>query len=259
MWLSVSKAKTFEDCKAKFRYGYIQKLPRKTWDFHVFGKFAHEALERFHQRIIEGSKEPYHYLMTLSFKETSDTWKDKISFEHRKDIWNILNGYLKQLSEQENDGTLADVIEVEKQFYIDIDGKVLLNGFIDRIQMDSDGVMHVTDYKTSKSKRYLAKDFLQLKTYAYVMCASDPSIKKIRTSYMMLRHNCDLIVKEFKRKDIMKIEDTFIKYAESINKEKLWRPTTSPLCSYCDFLTYCDEGLESVRKTKQIKFGVSEW
>ena len=259
MWLSVSKAKTFKDCKAKFKFGYIQKLPRKTWSFHTFGKFAHEALERFHQKILEGSIEPYHFLMTVSFKETSDIYGDQIPVEDRKEIWNILNEYLKQLVEKKNDGTMSEVIEVEKQFYIDIDGKVLLNGFIDRVQIDPDGVMHVTDYKTSKSKKYLQNDFMQLQTYAYVMCAHDPSIQKVRTSYMMLRHNNDLIVKEFSRKEIMTIEDTFIKHAETIDEEKLWAPSVSKLCGYCDFISACPEGKKFIQIDKKLKFGTTDW
>ena len=46
--LSVSKVKTFDDCKAKYRYTYIEKLPRKEWSFHIFGSFLHLVLEEFH-------------------------------------------------------------------------------------------------------------------------------------------------------------------------------------------------------------------
>ena len=49
LWLSVSKAKTFDDCQAKYRFSYIEKLPRKTWSFHILGRFAHSVLEAFHR------------------------------------------------------------------------------------------------------------------------------------------------------------------------------------------------------------------
>jgi DNA-binding protein YbaB len=52
--LSVSKAKTFEDCKAKYKFSYIEKLPKKDWDFHVFGKFLHAILEEFHLQLMFG-------------------------------------------------------------------------------------------------------------------------------------------------------------------------------------------------------------
>ena len=45
--LSVSKLKTFEDCKTKFKFSYIDKLPKKEWEFHSFGKFLHAVLEYF--------------------------------------------------------------------------------------------------------------------------------------------------------------------------------------------------------------------
>src|SRR5690606_31482366 len=55
--LSVSKVKTFDSCAAKFKYSYIEKLPKKEWDFHVFGTFCHDTLENFHLKLIEKAKE----------------------------------------------------------------------------------------------------------------------------------------------------------------------------------------------------------
>jgi small GTP-binding protein len=63
--------------------------------------------------------------------------------------------YLKILSEQKKNNTLENVIACEKEFNLNIDNKVLLNGMIDRIQIDPDGVLHVGDYKTVKNKKYL--------------------------------------------------------------------------------------------------------
>ncbi len=56
---------------------------------------------------------------------------------------------------------LPNVIGVEKDFYINLNNKVLLNGFIDRIQIDPDGLIHVADYKTTKDPKYL-KDFFSV-------------------------------------------------------------------------------------------------
>jgi ATP-dependent helicase/DNAse subunit B len=55
--LSVSKAKTFDDCKAKYKFCYIQKLPRIDRDFHIFGKFLHSTLESFHKTIIQNPEQ----------------------------------------------------------------------------------------------------------------------------------------------------------------------------------------------------------
>jgi CRISPR/Cas system-associated exonuclease Cas4 (RecB family) len=258
--LSVSKVKTFKDCKAKFRFCYIEKLPRKDWDFHVFGKFLHEVLEIFHGKMIQGSSDPYHVLMTQSFKLASEHFKDKLTPDQRKESIEILTGYLKQLDEQQKAGTLPTWLAVEKDFYINIDDTVLLNGFIDRIQLDTDGVLHVSDYKTTKNKKYLKNDYFQLLTYAYVMCLEDPKIEKVRTSYILLRHNFETIVKDFDRSEIMNIEKTFLEYATNIKDEKLFRANPTPLCDYCDYIESCEDGKRyRTRRNPGAEYGKLDW
>ena len=257
-WLSVSKVKTFKDCPAKFRYNYIEKLPRKTWDFHVFGQFAHESLENFHNFIKDGDERPENKIMTESFKMACQKY-DKATTVQKKDLWIMMNGYLSKMAQDKQNNVWPKITEVEDNFYIDIDGKVLLNGFIDRVQIDPDGVLHVADYKTTKNKSYLKNDFLQLQTYAYVKCIQDPTLERVRVSYILLRHNFESITKEYTRKQIMKVEDKFLKFAEDIKSEKLWRPSTSKLCRFCDFLERCDEGKAEIHKGVNIKYGALDW
>lgn len=257
--LSVSKAKTFEDCKAKFRFQYIEKLPRKEWEHHIFGSFSHEILENFHQMIIDGRTDEFHIIMKDAFKSAFENWKEKVSQEQLEEVKKIFRSYLKKINQEKENNTLPEVIAVEKKFYINIDDKVLLTGFIDRVQKDPDGVLHVADYKTTKNKKYL-KDYFQLLTYALVLCLEDPSIKKIRTSYILLRHDFDLIKKEFTRDEIFKVEEKYIKYAEEICNEKLFIPKTTNLCKYCDFLDHCKEGRRFMEKVNGSSlFGETSW
>lgn len=255
--LSVSKVKTFKDCKAKFKFSYIEKLPRKDWEHLVFGKFLHEVLENFHKKLMEDPLVQLNVLMTECFKQSSITWKDKINAAQKKEACEILGVYLKQITEAKKKGAMPTILSVEKDFYIDIDGKILLNGFIDRIQMDPDEVLHVSDYKTTKNKSYLKKDYFQLLTYAYVMCLEDPKLERVRTSYILLRHNFETIVKEYTRAEIMKVEKKFLDFADSIHAEKLYRPNPTPLCDYCDYLELCEAGKN--RNGKPGQFGIVDW
>lgn len=252
--LSVSKAKTYKSCAAKYKFAYIEKLPKKDRDYHIFGKFLHEVLENFHRARLEGNLELDHILMTQCFKGAMKNWSEKMTADQKKECWEILSNYLKVLKKQK-----GRVIEVEKPFYIDIDQKILLNGYIDRIQIDEDQVLHVADYKTSKKDSFLKKDLFQLLTYAFVLCLEDPTIEKVRCSYIMLRHNFKYITKNFLRPEIMKIEEKFLEYAQQINQEKLWRPTTSKLCEYCEYLANCGPGKAYVDSTDLTKFGSTEW
>jgi RecB family exonuclease len=242
--ISVSKYKTFEQCKAKYRFNYIDRLPKKDHDYLVLGKFAHEVLERFYKSIIAGDDRPDHLIMTDAYRASFAIWKEKLT----KDQVELVRGMVKQylsirLSNREK-GIQPTVTDVEKSFQIEFGNEFALIGYIDRVQMDPDGIIRVSDYKTSKDKKYLEKDFFQLQTYAYVILKENPDLKKIRVSYIMLKHNFDEIVKEFDAATIMKVENKFIERYNEIKQEGLYRPNTSILCDYCDYVDSCRDGKE---------------
>lgn len=240
--LSVSKTKTFADCKAKFKFCYVEKLPRKDWDFHVFGKFCHKVLEDFHQAYIEGCLLPYNIMMTDAFKAAWAEYKDKMTPEMKKDCWVIVDQYLRLVTKEKKNNLPANVIAVEKKFELPVGENVILNGMIDRIQLDADNIIHVCDYKTVKNKKYIKNDFFQLLTYAYVIVSEDPTIEKVRASYILLRHDFEYITTEFTVDEIMKIKDKYLDYAKQMNTETEFKPNPTVLCNFCDYLQLCPEG-----------------
>jgi len=258
--LSVSKLKTFKQCKAKYHFDYIQHLPKKDKDFLTFGSFVHEVLELFEKMIIAGNKEPHHILMKKCFAEALKNWKN-ITQDQKKESFDILCAFLKKRS---SDCYIP--LAAEKEFSIDIGNTVLLNGFIDLVK-EEQGLIHVIDYKSSKQTKYLKKDPLQLLTYAYVMCLENEKLDKVKSSYVMLKFDFEEITFEFSREEALGIEKQFRDHYVEINDEKLFRPTTGPLCEYCDFSEHCPNGLEWIRKAEERKnkkntdnnFGEREW
>ena len=244
--LSVSKCKTYLDCKAKYKYTYIDKLPRKTWDFHTTGKFCHKVLEDFHNVYINGNDTPYNVVMSKAFKDAVIEYKAEMTSDMKKECWGIIDQYLRLVTTNKKNNNVANVLACEKNFELLVGGKVILNGMIDRIQLDDDNVLHVADYKTTKNKKYLKDDFFQLLTYAYVIVAEDPSIEKVRASYVLLRHNFEYITKEFNKKEIIKVADKYIDYTDQILKEKEFAPSPSRLCTYCDHIAVCPAGKKMI-------------
>lgn len=251
--LSVSKTKTFTDCQKKYQFSYVLKLPRKEFTYHTFGKFCHQVLEDFHLAYINGSKDPYNITMTIVFKKAWLSYKDKMTPEMKRECWDIINQYLKLI----NDDGVSKILSCEKKFELNIDNKVILNGMIDRIQMDDDNTLHVCDYKTTKNKQYIKNDFFQLLTYAYVLLCEDPSLEKIRASYILLRHNFEYITKVFYKDEILKVKDKYLEYADTILSETEFKPTTSKLCGFCEFLDSCDEGKNKIYPSKI--YGAIDW
>jgi RecB family exonuclease len=251
--LSVSKTKTFLNCKKQYKFTYIEKFPRKTWDFHLFGTFCHKVLEEFHIAYMNGSSLPFNKEMSIAYKTAVAEYGDKMSPESIEDCKKIIHSYLKKIYKS----GLDNIIGVEKRFNLPIGDSVMLNGAIDRIQIDKDGVVHVADYKSTKDKKYLVNDFFQLLTYAFIMISEDPSLTKIRTSYIMLRHDFEYITEEFKKEDILKIKEKYIDYADKILKEDQFLASPSPLCKYCDHLERCEEGRRRIYKDNF--FGETNW
>lgn len=256
--LSVSKTKTFLDCKAKFKFAYIEKLPRKDWEFHIFGKFCHKVLEDFHNVYIRSnSTKPFNIEMGQAFKNALKEFGDKMTPDMKKDCWAIIDQYLRIVTDDKKNNLSANVVACEKNFDFLIDKNLVLNGMIDRIQIDADNVVHVCDYKTVKNKKYLKNDFFQLLTYAYVMLLENPDLEKVRASYILLRHDFEYITTEFSAADIMKVKDKYIEYARQMNTEKEFTPNPTALCNYCDFLNNCPEGKS--KSYNQNIYGEVSW
>lgn len=258
--LSVSKTKTYEQCHKKFHFSYILKLPKVDRDYHIFGKFIHKILEDFHIFFInnkDSTEKPNIvmkncYVSTLAldeFKEVTDEMKENAK--------PILNSYLKQENELKRQGKYPNVLKAEKVFSEDIDGKILLNGMIDKIQIDHDGVLHVIDYKTTKNPKYLKKDMFQLLTYAYIMLLEDPTLEKVRGSYLLLKHNCELITEEFTRDEILKIKDKYLKFYDDITNETEYAPKLHKLCDWCDYKDLCDPYI--AKNKKNLDYGSIDW
>ena len=240
--LSVSKTKTFLDCKAKYKYVYIDKLPRKEWSYHILGKFCHKVLEDFHNAyVMHDSKLPFNVEMGNAYKSAIKEFGSSMNTEMKKECWDLVDKYLRIIVNNKKNNTLPNVIACEKNFNFELEENLILNGMIDRIQIDADNVLHVADYKTTKNKKYLKNDFFQLLTYAYALLLEDPNLTKIRASYILLRHDFEYITTEFNQDDIIKIKDKYISYAKQIRDEKEFTPNPTILCRYCDHASICPE------------------
>lgn len=249
--LSVSKTKTFDQCKKQYEFSYIHKLPKKDWDHHIFGKFCHRVLEIFHLAYIEGCLLPYNTVMTDAFKQSWLEYKDKMTPEMKKECWEIIDKYLRLVTKDKKDNYPANVIACEKRFELPITNNkgqvIILNGAIDRIQLDADNVLHLADYKTTKNKKYLKDDWFQLITYGFVMLQENPDLKKIRVSYILLRHDFEYLTKEFSADELLTVKQKYIDYANQMLNEKDFLPNPTALCAFCDYLDKCEAGQKQVR------------
>lgn len=240
--LSVSKLKTFLSCKAKFKFAYIEKLPQKDKDFTIFGKFLHDILENFHKIYAKNECQALHIVMQQSWSESKEKYLEKLTPEQIKEAWQYCLEYLKIQADLLKSNKMPKFLCAEKEFNLNINDTILLSGFIDKVEQDQDEIIHVSDYKTSKSKKFLASDFFQLKTYGLILALEKPNIKKIRCSYIMIKHNFEYLTKEFSVEELMEVPKYYLENSLLIKQEAAYKPQTSILCNWCDYLDNCVDG-----------------
>jgi RecB family exonuclease len=238
--LSPSRIKTYQQCPRKYYYTYVVKLPRKDWAHFKLGTMVHGVLEFFHADYKkDGSGLNLKRLMKEAFKKQREVMKkENVDIEPSMDILleanKLLIEYLKRM---ETAGIGSEIISLEEKFNIRLDEKYSIQGIVDRIDMDADGIMHIRDYKTTKNAKYMEP--FQLQSYGIYLMNKYPEIDRFRGSYIMLRHGGRPISYDFNIEDVKKIRQSVLDYALRITQEERWITKGSALCDWCDFKDPC--------------------
>lgn len=238
--LSASRCKTYKDCPRKYYYTYIEKLPRKDWEHFDLGELVHGALEIFHKEYKSDRSPPENpaNLMKVAFQTQQDLIeKEKnslLSSEVLIEARNILRDYMLNLKQK---GIRSDIVVVEDGFNIRLNDKYSVQGYIDRLDMDFDGIYHIKDYKTNKSAKYMEP--FQLQTYGIYLLDKYPDVDRFRGSYIMMKLNGQMVSYDFNKEDVEKIRKVLIELADQISEEERWITKPNKLCDWCDFKNPC--------------------
>lgn len=239
---SSSSLKLFEQCPLRYRYYYIDHLPRRTWDHNVLGTMAHSVLEYFHKEYKEG--DVLYELMGRCFKKARGEHK-KIKRRQLIEVKDILQKYLYKM---EKEGMPEGVIGLEERFTFSLDNKYKFNGIIDRVDKVN-GEYFIWDYKTSKRMEYM--DDFQLSIYALAYFEKHKELERVIAGYIMLRHNSTIIDYEFTREGLEKRKKELVKTCETILSEEEWIKKPGPLCNWCDYYTRFGGPCSGSRKSKE--------
>ncbi len=110
------------------------------------------------------------------------------------------------------------------------------------ISVDSSDSLYVcgegfnTSHNTGKSK-FL--DEFQLVIYALALMAEDPSITRVKGSYLALAEGCKTIPYSISKTDVDRCRDEIVKISNQIRSDKTWETRPTRLCNYCDFKAVC--------------------
>jgi len=151
--MSPSRVEAFTSCPMAFRFASIEKLPEPPSAHMTKGSMVHRVLEllymqpaatrtlqaagpAFQQAAAEYRLDPEFTLLALDEQQTQAFFDD---------CWSLTQAYFAM-----EDPTTVREIGLELRLEAQV-GDLTLRGIIDRLELDADGRLVVTDYKTGRA------------------------------------------------------------------------------------------------------------
>ncbi len=152
--LSPSKVASFKDCALAFRYSVIDRLPEPPSAPASKGTLVHRALERLFSQVPAGHRTP-----AAAMDQLDLAWGDlrfhpelaglaldeEAEAEFRSDAARLVDNYFEL-----EDPNQVRAVGIELMLEAKL-GSMRLRGVIDRLELDADGELVVTDYKTGRA------------------------------------------------------------------------------------------------------------
>lgn len=152
--------------------------------------------------------------------------------------------FLKELREKDMVDEEWKVVAVEQEFSVEYNGRCVLFGFIDRVDMNKDGDIRVVDYKTSKSVFDDSKIKTPLQMFVYALaCKEIYGRYPIECLYDFVFIGAEQLggtkgwLKRGEKK-LTKILDAIDECA----KTGVYKPSATPLCYWCSYASHTPLG-----------------
>ncbi len=244
--LSPSRVESFLSCPLAFRVSSIARLPDLPSVASTRGSLVHRALEllflnpatdrtaaaldrAIDTAIQEYRTDPDFTLLGLSEEQTG-------SFDH--ECRKLAGNYLEM-----EDPTTVKEIGLELRLEAAV-GDLILRGIIDRLELDSDGELVVTDYKTGRapSPNWERKSLSGLNFYSF-LCESlfGKRPAAIRLMYLSSKETITATPSEQSTKFLTTRTTAVWKAVATACERDDFRARQGPLCSYCAYQRWCPE------------------
>ena len=242
--LSPSRVEAFTSCPMAFRFASIERLPEAPSPHTTKGSLVHRVLELlftgpsdsrtldtartcFAQAVDEYAVDPEFTLLHLD---------DQQQQAFVDDAWSLVEAYFGM-----EDPTTIREIGLELRLEAQV-GDLALRGIIDRLELDSDGGLVVTDYKTGKAPglKYEQGRLAGVHFYSFLceeVLGTRPSA--IRLMYLRTGETITALPSAQSVKFITTRTTAVWKAVERACTTGNFLPRQGPLCNSCSFQQWC--------------------
>jgi putative RecB family exonuclease len=242
--LSPSKVSSFTDCALAFRFSVIDRLPEPPSPAATRGTLVHAALERLH--LLPPAERTVDAALACLVDAAVDLRDDPeyVGLELSGDDEAAFHAEAAQLVRNYfrlEDPRTVRAIGLELMLTAEVDG-LSLRGIIDRLELDGDGGLVVTDYKTGSapSTQYERKRLSGVHIYS-LLCEQLLGRRPTRVQLLFLRDPLAIITEPSDRstRGTRRTLGAVWQAVERACDREDFRPQPSRLCEWCSFRAYC--------------------
>ncbi len=246
--LSPSRASDFMSCPLLYRFRTIDKLPEPSSIDAVRGTVVHKVLEDlFDLPAAARTPEQAHALIGPAWEaliEAQPSTAEMFDVAGAPPLGDWLTSCRVVLDRY---FTLEDprrLEPAERELYVEtlLDSKLLLRGFVDRVDIAPDGAIRVVDYKSGRSPGvgFESKALFQLKFYALAIWRTRGVIPSMLQ--LIYLGDGEVIRYEPDEHDLLATERKVEAVWQAITSAQEtgdWRASPSRLCSWCAHQAIC--------------------
>jgi putative RecB family exonuclease len=245
--LSPSRAGDFMTCPLMYRFRTLDRLPEEPSPDAVRGTVVHKVLEDlFDLPAADRTPDVAADMLVPSWEALLEAEPEvaRMFGDEGPDVASWLASCREVLDRY---FTLEDPRRLEpseRELYVEtvLDSKLLLRGFVDRLDVAPDGRVRVVDYKTGRAPAagFEAKALFQMKFYALVLWRT----RGVLPSVLQLVYlgNGEILRYEPDEDDLLaterKVEAVWRAIVEC-EETGDWRPSPSKLCGWCSYQAHC--------------------
>jgi putative RecB family exonuclease len=244
--LSPSRAGDFRTCPLMYRLRTIDHLPEQPSPAAVRGTVVHKVLEDlFDLPAAQRTPDRAEDMVQAAWEFVLDAEPDLATmFGEDPEIATWLascRASLRGYFELEDPRRLEPA---EREVYVEalLDSKLLLRGFVDRIDVAPDGAVRVVDYKTGRSPGvgFEGKALFQMRFYALVIWRT----RGVVPTLLQLIYLGDGQVVSYRpdEQDLRATErlvEALWRAIEEARDARTWLPSPGAACAWCSFQDHC--------------------
>ncbi|WP_432973337.1 RecB family exonuclease [Dactylosporangium sp. CA-233914] len=245
--LSPSRAADFKTCPLLYRFRSIDRLPERATPDQARGTLVHAVLEvlfdapageRTPERAAELAAPQWARLVEQEPELAEIFSGTELTVEQfLAEARDLLGGYFAL-----EDPNRLEPASRESYVEAEVDGRLVIRGIIDRLDVSPAGDVRVVDYKTGGAPReaFEARAMFQLKFYALVLWRTRGVVPRVlRLMYLRDQEVCDFAPDA---DDLARFERTLLALWQAIELATVnqdFRAKPSRLCGWCAHQALC--------------------